>query len=75
MPAARVQARSRGRIHEEQSVEQWLKSKAADYRGYSTDEEHLYEERQERRLAPGVSAHVVGRRSRGRRRGIHRRRK
>lgn len=66
---ARVQRRGRGRMDNEgQSVAEWLKSKAKDYRGYGDDTEHLYEG------PPETSSHVVDRR-RGRRRGSIRRRR
>ena len=64
---ARVQGRTRGRMNSEpQSVREWLKSKAADYRGYADDTEHLYEREE-------ISSHVVSRRKRRERRTIRRR--
>jgi hypothetical protein len=65
----RVHGRARGRMQEEQqTVEQWLKGKAADYRGYADDTEHQYEE------STTPSSHMVSRR-RNRSRGISRRRR
>ena len=67
--STRVHSRTRGRMQEEQhTVEQWLKGKAADYRGYADDTEELYEE------SRTPSSHMVSRR-RSRSRGISRRRR
>ena len=66
---ARVGTRSRGKMGKEETVAEWLKGKAADYRGYESDTEHLYEE------SRGFSSHAVPRRRSRSRGGITRRRK
>jgi len=66
---ARVGRRSRGRMgNEQQSVREWLNSRAKDYRGYADDTEHLYE-------SESVSSHVVGPKRRRKRSGKIKRRR
>jgi hypothetical protein len=65
---ARVQTRSRGKMRgEQQTAGEWLKSKAADYRGYGDDTEDKYREE-------SVSSHVINKRKARGRRAIRRRR-